>query len=307
MPYGGNLHINKALTNISVMYKNAEFIGEELLQNVPVKKESDIYYVWNRDFRIEDTLRQIKSPANMVTWGVSTASYVMNEYALADVVTDREIDNADSPFRLKADTTEFLTEKILLDKEKRIADLMFTTGTWGNNASLDTASAWIYNTTTSAPIQNMLSATGLILRESGKMPNTGILGWEVFEALKENPNIYNRIQYVERAFLTKDILAAAFDLEKIFVGKAYYDPNREGIAESMTALWGDYAWIGYINPSMGLRQVSAAINITKTKGNVVKSWRDNDIDGEKIQVSQMSVPKAVATSCAFIFSSVTTI
>lgn len=304
---GGNFHINKALTNISVQYKNSEFIGEQLLQNVPVKKETDLYYIWERDFRIEDTIRANKAPANMVTWGVSTGSYVMNQYSLADIVTDRDMDNADSPFRLKADTTEFLTEKIQLDKEKRIADLIFTTGTWANNASLDTASAWIYNTTTSAPIQNVLSVTGVILRESGKMPNTGVFGWEVFEALKENPNIYNRIQYVERAFVTTDILAAAFDLDRILVGKSYYDVNREGIAESMTALWGDYAWIGYINPSMGLRQVSAAINIMKSNGSTVKSWRNNEISGEHIEVSQMSVPKAVATSCAYIFSSVTAI
>ena len=308
MAFGGNLHINKALTNISVKYKNNEYIASKVLKDVPVKKESDLYYVHVRDFRLPDTLRANKAPSNQVTWGVSTSSYVLNEHALSDVITDRDRRNADSPISPDIEATELLTDKIQLRFEKEIADLLFTTGSWSNNMTGSTATSWKYNTTTSAPIQNVLSATGLIIKNSGTKPNTLVLGWDTFEALKENTNVYDRIKYVERAIVTEDLLAALFDVDKVYVGKAIYDAGAEGVGESIISLWGGNALLAYFNPKVSLRAVTAALNLRISEaGNPykVKKWREEKISGDVIEVSTMFAPKAVATSCAYYFDAIT--
>jgi len=310
MPYGGNLHISKALTNISIQYTNENFIADRVLQSVPVLNESDQYYVYNRDFRIDDTLRQRKSPANMATWGVSTSSYSLDEYALADLIPDRDRQNTDAPLSLDIDTTEFLMQKILRQKEKIVSDLLFTTTSWANNQAGTTNTSWRYNTTTSAPIQQVLSATGVIIRQSGIMPNKLVVGWSVFEALKENNNVYGRIQYVERAILTEEILASVFDVAEFIVGKSYYDSSIEGMTETMTAIWGDKALLGYFNPRVGLRQVTSAVLLNSSQNGAMvkaKKWREEKLAGDMVEVSTMYVPKTVATQCAFLFSSVTTV
>jgi hypothetical protein len=307
MAYGGNLHINKALTNLSIQYKNADYIAQAICRDIPVLKESDSYYVYVRDFRTPETRRANGAPANMVTWGVSLGSYSCEEHALADIVTDRSRRNSDT-IQLDADTTEFLTDKILQAFEKDVADLYFTTGTWSNYAALDTASSWYKNTTTSAPIQNVLSGTSKIIMSSGKRPNTLILGLAGFDALKENSNVYGRIQYVERAIMTESLLAAVFDIENVFVGRAVRDAGEEGVAESITAIWGNHALLAFFDPNPGIKKVTAAGNFRVNEGGnpyKVKKWREEKVGGDYIEVSTIYKPAAIATSCAYYFSSVT--
>lgn len=303
----GSLRISKALTNLSVHYKNDNYIASQVCPDIPVVKESDLYWVYNSDFRLEETARANKSQANMVTWDASTSSYSVNEHALKDVITDRDYNNADSELKLEQHTMENLIDKIMMRQEYEVAKLCFTTTTWGNNATLNTASSWKYNTTTSAPIQNVLSATGLMITRSAKRPNQLVLGWGSFEALKENNNVYNRIQYVERAMITEQILASLFDVDKVLVGTAIYNQGKEGATASLTTIWGSDALLAYVNPTPRLRDATAMGNMrVSTFGSPykVKKWRDEDIDGNYIEVQTMFAPKAIATQCAYLFKTV---
>jgi len=308
MAYGGNLHINKALTNVSIQYRNNEFIGSMIMKDIPVAKESDVYYIYAKDMRMAETLRANKSASKQITWGVSTTSYSLDEHAISDVVTDRDRKNADSPINMDIDATEFLTDKILMRQEKDFADLLFTTGTWSNNTTLTTATAWKYNTTTSAPIQNVLSATGLVIKQSGKRPNTLILNFEGFAALKENTNVYSRIQYVEKAIITEQLLASIFDVQNVYVGLGVYDAGMEGGTESLTSIWGPDALLAYFDPSAtGLKKVTAGFNLRMSdSGNPykVKKWREEKLSGDVIEVSTMFKPVAVATLCGYFFKTV---
>jgi len=307
MPFQGSQRIKKALTNVSVKYKNNEMIAGQFMKDMPVVKDAEKYYVYASEFRIPETLRANGSPSNQIKWEVSTSSYVVDKHSLSDVITDDDRQNEEAPLSLDVDTTENLTDKILLRQEFEAAKLLFTTTTFSSNATLNTATSWKYNTTTSAPIQNVLSATGAIIKAAGKMPNTGITGWDGFEALKENQNIYSRIQYVERAILTKEILASLFDLDNFYVGTAIYDSAKEGDTESTGFVWGSDCLIAYFNPSMGRKQVTAAINIRSTQYGtpyITKKWREEAVEGDMIEVTSKFKPKAVATACAYLFKTV---
>ena len=309
MPAQGSKRINKALTNLSVFYKNSDYIARNVLRDVNVMKESDKYYVYTSEKRIPDARRANGTPANMYTWEVSTSSYNVFERALKDVITDRDYMNVEAPINLDRDTVENLTDKIDLNFEYDAMKLLFTTTTFSNNATIVTATSWTYNTTTSAPIQNVLSATGAILKASGKMPNEIVMGWAVLEALKENNNVYGRIQYVERAIITEELLASLFDVQKIHVGKAVYDSSLEGGTESQGFIWGSDCLIAYFDPNPGLRKATAAVNFRVSQYGSpwkVKKWREEEVEGNYIEVQTMYEPKAVATACGYLFKAVTT-
>jgi len=313
MPFNGNLHINKALSNISVKYRNTNLIAPEIINDIPVMKESDLFYSHTRDFRYADTMRQNGAISNMETWGVSTASYVLNEHALSDIITTRDRMNTDS-LQLDMETTEFLTDKILLGLEKAVHDIYFTTGSWTGNATLNTATSWFYNTTTSAPILNVLSGTAYVEKNAMVSPNTMVLGHETFIALKENQNVHERIKYVERSIITQDLLAALFDIDRVYVGKAVFAngaesaPGNTAITESITSIWGADALLLYKNPSINRRQVTAALNFRIMAGGnpyKVKKWKDDYRDGEIIEVSTMYKPRVVCSNAAYYWVSCT--
>ncbi len=300
---GGGFHISKALSNVATKYSNAEMIADKVFKSTKVSNESDLYNIYKRDFRLPDSGRGNGASANQETWGVTQGSYACQEQALAAVITDRDVQNTDSGIQLQADTVEFLTDKLMMTKEKLLSDLIFTTTSAGNNVTLNTATSWAYNTTTSAPINIVNSASSVVLDSSGVSPNTLVIGSLVYLRLRNNPNLYNRIQYVEKAIITEDLMASLLDVDNVYTGKAIYDSANEShpaAVESITAIWGNAAWLGYINPSSGRKALTAGLTL-ESKPFQVKSWREEAKAGNVYEVSQNYCHKMVATAAAFYF------
>jgi len=85
------VHVDAALSNISVMFKNAAFVAEQVLPVLQVQKESDKFYKYNKQdaFRLPDTIRADGAEANEASLAISTDNYAVVEHALKDIVTDR--------------------------------------------------------------------------------------------------------------------------------------------------------------------------------------------------------------------------
>jgi len=305
----GSININKALTSLSVQYKNENYIANDVLPNIPVLKDSDLYWVYASDFRLEETARTNKALANMATYSMSTSSYAVTEHALKDIITETDRANADAPLNLDKDVTEYLVDKIMMRQEIDCSRLLFTTTNWGNNATIATATSWAYNTLTSNPVLAVVSATSVILFNSGKKANKMVIGFQGYDVLRENNNVYGRIMYVERAIMTPEILASMFDLQKVYVGHGAYTEVDEGLTVSLSSIWGPDAWIGYVDQTPGLRKASAAGCLrVMAKGNPyrVKKWYDDSYEGDFIEVQTKYVYKAIATQSAFLFKTVNT-
>jgi len=265
----GSLSISKSLSNVSLQYKNEQYIHSKFMKDVNVIQDSGSYYIYNKNFRQEEVERANRSPANMATWDVSTSTYVVREFALKDVISDTDRVNSDVPGSLDVDTVEFLTDKIEMFQEEAVSTLLFTTTSFSQNGTLTTATSWDYSSTnTSAPIQNVLSATAVILAQSGKRANTMIFNNAVLNVLKENNNVYTRLAYTKDQILTEQILAGVFDMTNVYVGTAFTESNQEGLASTSTAIWPTDCLIAYFEPMPGLKKATAANMFrVKSRGN----------------------------------------
>ena len=150
----GSLSVSKALMNVSLHFKNEEFIWPKVFGEVPVKNESGHYWIYTKNFRLEDSYRADKAPAEMASWDVSTGTYYIERHGLKDSVSQRDRDNSDLPSSsLDQDTTEFLTDKLMMRMEYEGQKLLFTTTTFSSNATLTTATSFNYNTTLTGTIR----------------------------------------------------------------------------------------------------------------------------------------------------------
>jgi len=118
-PTKADVHVDAVLSGVSVMYKNDELIADSVMPVVPVKKESDKYYTYTRNWRLPEAKRAAGAEAAEVEWNVSSATYTCEEYALKDLLPDRVRDNADKPLSMDVDTTENLTDLIQLLRRKK--------------------------------------------------------------------------------------------------------------------------------------------------------------------------------------------
>jgi len=136
-PTTQQVHIDNALTNISIAYRNASYIADQIFPPVPVNNISNKYFVFARAdwYRDEAAVRAPGTKAQEVDYNISTSAYTCIEYAVAKKVPDEVVMNADSPLRPLIEATEFVTDKLWLRKEKAVADLVFGSGTWAASAT----------------------------------------------------------------------------------------------------------------------------------------------------------------------------
>ena len=58
MPALAQIHIDQALTNLSVMYRNAAYVGDQVLPILPVNKRSNKYFIYRKEDFLSPSLAQ---------------------------------------------------------------------------------------------------------------------------------------------------------------------------------------------------------------------------------------------------------
>jgi len=229
------LHIDRVLTQISVKYtQNAEqFIAAKVFPRVLVDKKSDMYRIYNRNDWLRDDAKPRASLTESAGGGyrLSYGSYMAEVMAFHKDVGPQERANADEPLDMDRDAAEFVAGKLLLRMELQWAEEFFKTGVWGTD---DTTAVNWDSYATSNPIGNVRAAKALILGQTGYEPNTLVLGFGVYNALLDHPDIIDRIKYSSSpaapTMVTDSVLAALFGVERVLVAKAIKATNNEGAA-----------------------------------------------------------------------------
>lgn len=300
MPLKSQLHVSKLLSNVSVRYRNEEYIGDKIFPEVPVSKDTDLYRVYDRDFKIPETKRAPKAVAKEHSFQFSNSSYTVEQHALKDYVGEDEEEQNDQG-SIEVDTTESLTDVIMRRKELMIASL-FTTTNWSLNVSLAAGATFSDNTTTSDPVRVFDTAASTIIANAAKMPNFGWITRDGAVAAKNHVSILDRIKYTS-AEITIPKLAGLFDLPVLHVAQAIYDTAADGLAPSMSNFFADKAFVGWKPSSPGLKTPSCGYWFTSRK-NRVRKWVDEERNATAIEVEVKTVPKVVASLTGYLINNV---
>ena len=294
------LHVDTLLSNISIKYRNEQYQAMNLFPELPVKKQSDLYRVYVRNFRVPDTRRAYKAEAKEHTFEVSSASYVLEKHSLKDHVADEDADNYDLA-DLRADTTEELSDKLLMRLEKKVLDLLTSTS-WSLNLSLAAAGAW-NATTTVDPVAHFDTGTSQVVLNSGQMVNSAAMGLTQWFALKNNAQILDRVKYTS-ATVGPAIVGALIGVKNLYVGAMSEDTSELGVADAIASMWPDHAFLYYKPDSAGPLKPSAGYIFRKSTP-MTKRWRVEERNADAIEVNMEYIPKVVASLSGFLIKDVT--
>jgi len=281
MPITSQIHVDKALSNISIKYTNNDYIAQKVFPVVMVNKDSDKYFIFDRDFRIPETIRANRGLAREHSFKMSTSSYLLEKHALKDFVSDDDKANYDAG-SINVDVTEELKDKIMLRLEKDVADL-FTSTTWTNNVSLATAQKFSLDTVTSNPVPIFDTGTSVILANSGKTPNFAMIPKEVMMIIKNHVSIVDRVKYTS-ATIDEKIVAGLLGYKDVLVGGAQYDSAAEGATQSISNVWSDNCFVGYKPARANVRTPSCGY-LFMSKAPQVKKWREEERESDAIEVN----------------------
>lgn len=267
MPTRRRIHIDRALTNISVAYiQNANnFIADKVFPIVPVKKQSDTFFKYSKDdfFRDEAAVRAKGAESVGGDYSIEQAEpYFCKKYAYHMDVTEDDRVNADNPLRPNQDAAEFVTQKLLIKREVEWASNFFVSDVWGRevtgvNSNPTADQAIKFNLATSDPIKVITDEATRMAENTGFKPNTLVLSPYVFAALKNHEEILNRIKYTQKGIVTTDLLATLFEVDNVYIPWGVKNTTKKGATGSNSFIMGKHALLCYVNPTPSLKKPSA--------------------------------------------------
>lgn len=267
MPTMQEAHIDRALTNVSVAYLQdaSAFIADKVFPIVPVKRQSDVFYTYNKgDFmRDEAQVRGAGTESAGGDYGVvANDPYYCRKHAFHKDVTQEERENYDEPLNADTDAADFVSQKMLIRREMEWATKFFATGVWGTEiggvAATPTEGQTLHwSLPTSNPIKDITDASVKMASETGFKPNTLVLSPYAFNALKNHEDILDRIKYTQKGIVTTDLLATLFEVEHVYVAWSVVNSAAKGAADSIDFIMGKHALLCYSAPRPALKKPSA--------------------------------------------------
>jgi hypothetical protein len=277
--YAGGLHIDTSLTNVSVMYRNQEFVSEKVFPIVPVEKQSNKYFVYGPDnLRSQADARRPGGLANEIDWSLSTAPYFADGHALAQYIPDEDRENADAAIDLDIDTTIQLTDKIFLNREINLVNSLLGSLTAVDLSANSYAQAFDSTTNSFDPVQYLDYQKETVAALIGKTPNVMLFSRPAWRGFRNNPavlkHIFGTSLLAPGQQITKEQAQQLLEVDEVLVAEAINVTSAEGITPITTQyVWGQpgvtngaLALLFYRPSAPGLRTISLGYQFTWNTG-----------------------------------------
>ena len=259
-PTSGDVHIDSALSEIAIAYKNKSFIAEQVFPLVTVDKQSDKYYVWDKGSWLTNQV-ELRTPGDTYPEGrmkLSSDEYFADIYHLGYGIPWEKKKNADVAINLERSGTNWLAHQFALNREIQIAADVFVTAVWDTNPTVGTDFVAWDDFDNSDPPDVVDTYKDTVLQNTGVEPNTLVIGKQVFSKLRRNPILLDMFKYTGKGILNEQQVAEALDIERLIVGKAVQRTSLEGASSATQAfVWGKNALLLYVAPAPAIDEPSA--------------------------------------------------
>jgi len=259
-PSAGDVHIDSALSEIAIAYKNKSFIADQVFPLVTVEKQSDKYYVWDKGSWLYNQVEK-RAPGDLYPEGrmkLSNDEYYADVFHLGYGIPWEKKKNADTAINLERSGTNWLAHQFALNREIQIAADIFVTSVWDTNPDVgDDFIAWDDDDNSNPP-EDIDGYKDTVLQNTGVEPNTLVIGKQVLSKLRRNPILLDMFKYTGKGILNEQQVAEALDIERLIIGKAVQRTSIEGATTATQAfVWGKNALLLYVAPAPAIDEPSA--------------------------------------------------
>lgn len=336
-PSPGDVHVNRPLTNIAVAFMQdaKNFVADKVFPNIPVSKQSDAYFTYDRGNWNRDDMKERAPGAESAgsSYDIDQTTYYARVLAVHKDVPDQVLDNTDSPLDLDRDATNFVSGKALLNREVRFAARYFKSGVWTFNvdgvASSPTAVGSLapkgdgtqgsndvlkWSDPASTPIEDIRRALTTVQQETGFRPNKILLSRPVYDVLVDHPDIIARLdrgQTTGPAQANRDSLAALFEVATIEIMEAIQNTGAQGATTAHSFIGGNHALLLYVPDTPGLLVPSAGYTFSWTgrfgnsdMGLRIKRFRIERLEVTRVEAQQAYDQKVVAVDLGYFFKNI---
>ena len=315
-----SVHLDQPLTNLTIAYvqDQSNFIADKVFPTVGVQKQSDKYYIYDRDNmnRTGDVKALApRTEVNRIGMSLSTDSYYADVYGLGMDFDQQTLANEDAALDIRSAGATTLVNRLLIHREEQFASTFFANGVWGSGST--PSNLWS-DYTNGTPIQDVTVARRTMqLKSGGYKPNTMVVGKEVRDILINHPDILARLNggatVSNTALITNAKLAEIFEVENFYVMEAVKNNSVEGVAESNAFIGGKHALLvhsagnaGLMTPMAGATFAWNTLDGVNNLGITVESYSDDALKrmqvAEHIQVKMAYDMKVTGADLGYFFN-----
>jgi hypothetical protein len=242
--------VDPVLTGIAIQYRNKALIADMVLPRIApaLPRKTFNYKVWTKaeQFTVPNTLVGRRGRPNEVEFTATEVEGTVVDYGLDDPIPFDDIQNAPQGHDPEAFAVQSLSNLIALDRERRVAALVFATGSYpaANTQDLAGNDQWS-DYANSDPIDDITAALDIPLIR----PNTGVFGRAVFSKLSQHPRIVKAVlgNSGDSGIATREQIARLFELDQVLIGEGWYNSAVEGQTASYARVWGKGAAFLYLD------------------------------------------------------------
>jgi len=258
-PTPQSVHIDTALSNVSIGYKNEGYVADQVFPIVPVDKQSDYYFIFDKDFWFRNSV-QVRGPGGTYAEGgikISNTTFVCKNKGLSFPLPWETLKNQDAAVDLETSGAEWLADQFMLDREIALAAKIMDASAWTGYTTLTGGDQWS-DYGGSDPIKNIEAGKEAIKKRIGRYPNLALMGAEVWDKIKFHPDLLDIYKHTQVPIMTVDLVAKVFDVERIIVGNAIYNSTAEGSGSFNGAyIWPKNVLLAYVPKAPSLRTPAA--------------------------------------------------
>lgn len=299
-------------TAIALAYTNRQMIADQVLPRLTVNARE---FKWDKRtkadlFTVPSTLVGRKGSPNEVEFTATEETSSVLDFGLDDVVPIEDVAAAAGKPGIDplGRAVEGVSQLIMLDREKRVADLVFSANTYpvGNKSTLAGNDQWsAYAQANSDPVADIMTA-----KENALMPyNVAVMGEQVWFALRRHPKILAAIypvNYSGDGMITLAQFQELFEFEQVLVGSARINTANPGQAMSLSRVWGKHFAMMHQNPLASLRGNGITFGATAEYGTRIAGTIDEPKVGlrgaTRVRVGESVKELVTASDCGYLFT-----
>lgn len=335
-PTISDVHIDAPLTDVSIAYfqQATGFVAPLIFPNIPVQKKSNYYFTFDRkDFNRNQARK--RAPSTESAGGQFTITkdqrYECDVIAYHYDIDDQVEAAQDDPLNIRRTAARLLSNKMLIKREVDFVDTFFKGGVWthdydGVASSAGTTETIQWNdSTASDPIKDIHEAIATILETTGFPPNTLVLGYRTYVALRNHPDIIERVKYVQNIGANQVVQVGTGALANLFFGdevadgrifvmKSIQELSTEGASVGNSAfIGGKHALLCYSNRNNPTIEMPSAgytfswqryLGVTGAEGNTVYELPMPELRSSRIEGEMAYDQKLVSADLGFFWESI---
>lgn len=237
------VHIQSALSDLSIAYRqDAPSIADQIFKPVPVGKQADKYFVWNKgDMWRREATRRRAPGADFPRVGIrlSTDNYSCEQIPLEYPIPDEIRANQDAAVDIEQTAAMYLVDQLNLEKDITFAtDFFATSKGWG----VGTVTVAWDTVATGTPVTNISAAARDIRRALGASQQhdiVGVGGVKILNAFLISDQVRDRTKYVQAQTqgALEASLAGVLGLDRLVISNREYNTAKEGRTASYSPVF----------------------------------------------------------------------